>query len=493
MPRRSTFATARISRGRHAAHHREQPGRLHDRSDRRALDALRERPGKDLDVPVLHVNADDADACIAAVRLAVAYRDQFAQDVVIDVVATGAMAQRNRRAGVHAAQALRASCSATRRRARCGVRLLAEGIATDEQVAAIDKEFADKITAVYHGMKAAPGRRTPRPAAGSQLARRVRSGDRGARRHARVDQYACARVASGLQGASAPGQDAGAPARRAPQRCHRLGTRRGAGLRRNPARRDQRAAQWTGRRARTLLTATPWCTTWRPGRRIPLPRRCRRPAGGSRSTTARSPRPRCSVSSTAIATPRRATWCCGRRSTATSSTSRSRSSTSSSRPTARSGGSGVGWCCCCRTATRAVAPSTRARGSNGSSSSAPSGTWWWRIRRRRRSTSTSCAAALRADRQPLILMQPKSLLRLPEAASRVEDLAEGGFQPVIDDLAVGGSPRRRAPPGAVHGQDVLRPARGAAGGRGHCPRARGRAVSVAGRRGGGDRRQLPEP
>ncbi len=44
--------------------------------------------------------------------------------------------------------------------------------------------------------------------------------------------------------------------------------------------------------------------------------------------------------------------------------------------------------------------------------------------------------ALRADRQPLVLMQPKSLLRLPAAAARLEDLAEGGFQPVLDDLAV---------------------------------------------------------
>ena len=43
-------------------------------------------PAKGFEVPVLHVNADDADACIAAVRLAVAYRDQFAQDVLIDVV-----------------------------------------------------------------------------------------------------------------------------------------------------------------------------------------------------------------------------------------------------------------------------------------------------------------------------------------------------------------------------------------------------------------------
>src|SRR4051812_34541295 len=37
------------------------------------------------------------------------------------------------------------------------------------------------------------------------------------------------------------------------------------------------------------------------------------------------------------------------------------------------------------------------------------------------------------ERRPLILMQPKSLLRLPEAASRLSDLASGGFRVVIDD------------------------------------------------------------
>ena len=35
--------------------------------------------------------------------------------------------------------------------------------------------------------------------------------------------------------------------------------------------------------------------------------------------------------------------------------------------------------------------------------------------------------------RPLILMQPKSLLRLPEAASTLEDLATGCFLPVLDD------------------------------------------------------------
>ena len=38
-----------------------------------------------------------------------------------------------------------------------------------------------------------------------------------------------------------------------------------------------------------------------------------------------------------------------------------------------------------------------------------------------------------SERRPLILMQPKGLLRLPEAASKLSDLTSGKFQPVIDD------------------------------------------------------------
>ena len=38
--------------------------------------------------------------------------------------------------------------------------------------------------------------------------------------------------------------------------------------------------------------------------------------------------------------------------------------------------------------------------------------------------------------RPLIVMTPKSLLRLPAASSTVEDLTNGGFQPVIDDAKV---------------------------------------------------------
>ncbi len=41
---------------------------------------------KGFDCPIIHVNADDVEACIAAVRLAFAFRKEFGHDVVIDIV-----------------------------------------------------------------------------------------------------------------------------------------------------------------------------------------------------------------------------------------------------------------------------------------------------------------------------------------------------------------------------------------------------------------------
>ncbi|HEY7207404.1 MAG TPA: multifunctional oxoglutarate decarboxylase/oxoglutarate dehydrogenase thiamine pyrophosphate-binding subunit/dihydrolipoyllysine-residue succinyltransferase subunit [Gaiellaceae bacterium] len=41
---------------------------------------------KGFDIPIVHVNADDPEAAIAAVRLAMAYREKFGHDVVVDLV-----------------------------------------------------------------------------------------------------------------------------------------------------------------------------------------------------------------------------------------------------------------------------------------------------------------------------------------------------------------------------------------------------------------------
>jgi 2-oxoglutarate decarboxylase len=41
---------------------------------------------KGFDIPIIHVNADDVEACIAAVRLSMAFREKFGRDVVIDLI-----------------------------------------------------------------------------------------------------------------------------------------------------------------------------------------------------------------------------------------------------------------------------------------------------------------------------------------------------------------------------------------------------------------------
>ena len=52
-----------------------------DRSTRYASDLA-----KGFSFPIIHVNADDAEACLTAVRLAMAYRAEYHDDVVIDLV-----------------------------------------------------------------------------------------------------------------------------------------------------------------------------------------------------------------------------------------------------------------------------------------------------------------------------------------------------------------------------------------------------------------------
>jgi multifunctional 2-oxoglutarate metabolism enzyme len=41
---------------------------------------------KGFDMPIIHVNADDPEACVASVRLAMAFREEFRQGVVIDLI-----------------------------------------------------------------------------------------------------------------------------------------------------------------------------------------------------------------------------------------------------------------------------------------------------------------------------------------------------------------------------------------------------------------------
>ena len=111
---------------------------------------------KGFEVPVLHVNADDPEACMLAVRVAIDYRQQFRKDVLIDLVGY-------RRHGHNEADQpsftqpklydlIKAHPSP---REVFGARLVREGIVTDEDVRAVDKEIAEALTAIFTEVKEA--------------------------------------------------------------------------------------------------------------------------------------------------------------------------------------------------------------------------------------------------------------------------------------------------------------------------------------------------
>ena len=62
-----------------------QVGFTTDREDARSTRYASDL-AKGFDIPIIHVNGDDPEACLSAVRLAMAYRDRFHQDMLIDLV-----------------------------------------------------------------------------------------------------------------------------------------------------------------------------------------------------------------------------------------------------------------------------------------------------------------------------------------------------------------------------------------------------------------------
>ena len=111
---------------------------------------------KGFEFPVLHVNADDPEACLLAVRVAIEYRHEFKKDVLIDLVGY-------RRHGHNEADQpgftqpklydlIKAHPSP---REVFGARLVREGVVTDDEVKAVDKEISETLTRIYTQVKEA--------------------------------------------------------------------------------------------------------------------------------------------------------------------------------------------------------------------------------------------------------------------------------------------------------------------------------------------------
>ncbi|HEX2716317.1 MAG TPA: 2-oxoglutarate dehydrogenase E1 component [Gemmatimonadaceae bacterium] len=125
---------------------------------------------KGFEIPVLHVNADDPEACLATIAMSLAYRERFGKDVLIDLVGY-------RRHGHNETdepaftqpelyKVIRAHPTP---RQRWAERLVKDGVVGQQDVDALDKAFADRLTKIFDEARAkgpsdgGPGRPVPSP------------------------------------------------------------------------------------------------------------------------------------------------------------------------------------------------------------------------------------------------------------------------------------------------------------------------------------------
>src|SRR5258706_8490390 len=131
------------------------------------IDARSTRYASDLakgfEVPVLHVNGDDPEACIVAVRLAVAYRDQFKKDVLIDLVGYRRWGH-NETDEPRFTQPLlyKAVDAHPRPREVWGARLVRERVLTEDEVKAMDAQVLDGLASVHKEMKGGAAKGEPK-------------------------------------------------------------------------------------------------------------------------------------------------------------------------------------------------------------------------------------------------------------------------------------------------------------------------------------------
>ncbi len=97
-------------------------------------------------IPVVHVNADDAEACLGVVRLAMAYRKQFSEDFVIDLVG---YRRHGHNEGDEPAYTqpvkYRTISSHPTVREVYSDRLISEGVVTDGHVAEMRSDIIDRL------------------------------------------------------------------------------------------------------------------------------------------------------------------------------------------------------------------------------------------------------------------------------------------------------------------------------------------------------------
>jgi 2-oxoglutarate dehydrogenase E1 component len=109
---------------------------------------------KGFDVPIVHVNADDVAACMSAVRLAFAFRQEFGHDVLIDLIGYRRFGHNESDEPAYTQPEMYAIIKGKKRVAELWAdRLVAEGIISQEDVDHQAQEVWDNLTLLHQRLK----------------------------------------------------------------------------------------------------------------------------------------------------------------------------------------------------------------------------------------------------------------------------------------------------------------------------------------------------
>jgi len=110
---------------------------------------------KGYDVPIIHVNADDVQACIHAVRLAFAYREEFGHDVVIDLIGYRRFGHNEADEPAYTQPEMYVKIKGHKRAAEIWAdRLIAETTISKDEVEAQRQAIWDRLSALHADLKA---------------------------------------------------------------------------------------------------------------------------------------------------------------------------------------------------------------------------------------------------------------------------------------------------------------------------------------------------
>jgi 2-oxoglutarate dehydrogenase E1 component len=119
---------------------------------------------KGFDCPIIHVNADDPEAALAAIRLALAYRVRFCHDVVVDLVGYRRHGHNEQDEAAYTQPLLAAAIADHRTvREQFAAELVAEGDVSEEQATELEQNVLTELKAAHEALKETFGAPEPPP------------------------------------------------------------------------------------------------------------------------------------------------------------------------------------------------------------------------------------------------------------------------------------------------------------------------------------------